>query len=268
MTEYVIFSDIDGTFLDKRNYSPGKAIYTLLACRERNIPVVFVSAKTRTEIEALLNELDYITPFVCENGGGLFLPRDKFAQPVAFDDYNNYWRYQSDITIDELHRALVRIGNSLDISIKGFLDMSDEDIARLTGLDMNSAARARKREYDEPFIIVSETEEKIQLVKSHIIMLGYSYTHGGGLHHIMGRFDKGRTLLMLKNIYLQANPKYKFIGIGDAYNDLPMLRITDYPFLVRKPNGSYEKDVLVDNLKITAGIGPDGFTEAINSLVL
>jgi mannosyl-3-phosphoglycerate phosphatase family protein len=267
MTEFVIFSDIDGTFLDKRTYRPGKAIYTLLACRERNIPIVFVSAKTCTEIEALLDELDYITPFVCENGGGLFLPRDKFARPVTFDDYDNYWRFQSDITIDELHRALVRIAHSLDISIKGFLDMSDEEVAHLTGLDTEGAARARKREYDEPFIIINETEEKIQLVKSLIIMLGYGYTHGGGLHHIMGRFDKGRTLQMLKNIYLQINPKYKFIGVGDAYNDLPMLRIVDYPFLVRKPDGSHEKDVTVDNLKITDGIGPDGFTEAINSLV-
>jgi mannosyl-3-phosphoglycerate phosphatase len=267
MNRYVIFTDVDGTILDKRTYQPGPALGALYHCRERKVPVVMVSAKTRAEIEFLQNELDYTTPFVCENGGGLFLPKNMFEQPKAFDECDGYWRFQSDITVGELHRALGKIASNLDLPIMGFLDMSDEEVADLTGLSLEGAARARRREYDEPFIIRDETPEKVQAVRSHIIMLGYGYTHGGGLHHIMGRFDKGRTIRIIMNLYLEKNPAIGFVGIGDAYNDISMLLAVDHPYLVRKPDGSFEAGLEIASLRVTDGIGPAGFAEVIAALV-
>lgn len=37
------------------------------------------------------------------------------------------------------------------------------------------------------------------------------------------------------------------IAIGDSINDAPLLAMVDYPFLVQKPDGSYDPDPSVRN---------------------
>jgi len=41
----------------------------------------------------------------------------------------------------------------------------------------------------------------------------------------------------------------------------------NYPFLVRKSDGSFEKEALLPNITITDGIGPEGFAEAVQILI-
>jgi len=264
---YAIFTDLDGTLLDKQTFQPGRASNTLKQCQKLNIPVVFVSAKTRAEIEVLRNDLANTSPFVAENGGGLFLPIEQFETPENFIRFDNYWRWQSTSTITDIRIALTEAAKAAKIGIRGFADMTAAEVASLTGLDLAGAKLALMREYDEPFLIVDETTDKLDAIKNEIIKLGYRYTHGGILHHITGQFDKGQTLLILKDLFLKKKPDTKFIGLGDSDNDFPMLRIVDYPFLVRKPDGSYSDNLHFPGLKITNGIGPEGFAEAVESIL-
>ena len=62
-TNIVIFTDLDGTLLDARTYDPGVAIEALEKCSLHSIPVIFVSSKTRAEIECLREELNNVSPF-------------------------------------------------------------------------------------------------------------------------------------------------------------------------------------------------------------
>lgn len=265
--KYVIFTDLDGTLLDKETYRPGRALDTLKRCIELGIPVVFVSAKTRVEIEFIRFELDNESPFISENGGGLFLPINQFDKPGGFTRFGNYWCLQSAETIQALNEALERAAKVTGIKVKTFSKMLPAEIASLTGLDIIRAKLARQREYDEPFQILDETPEKLQSLKTEIVKRRLRYTWGGSFHHIMGNFNKGETISRLKRIYLQKNPDIRFIGIGDSLNDFPMLQIVDHPFLVRKPDCDYERDINIARLKVTDGIGPEGFAEAVESLI-
>ncbi len=51
-------------------------------------------------------------------------------------------------------------------------------------------------------------------------------------------------------------------------NDLPLLRQVDYPYIVRRPDGTYERKMFFPGCEITAGVGPVGFSEAVDSLIL
>jgi len=266
--DFVIFTDLDGTLLDKHNFQSGRALDTLKRCQELHVPVVFVSAKTRVEIEALRVELANISPFVSENGGGLSLPIEEFEKPGGFGRFGDYWRRQSTTAMAELRIALKKAAKAAKIEIRSFADMTATEVASLTGLELAMAKLAKMREYDEPFQIIGETTERLDAIKNEIIKLGYRYTHGGSFHHITGQFDKGQTLQILKNLYLEKKPDTKFIGLGDSYNDLSLLRIVDYPFLVRQPDGSFDENIKIPGLKITKGIGPEGFVEAIESMLI
>jgi mannosyl-3-phosphoglycerate phosphatase len=229
--------------------------------------VVFVSAKTRSEIEAIRRELINDCPFVSENGGGLYLPVADFDQPEGFVKSGDCWCLCSSKQIDDIRKGLERAAKAANVEVKGFNQMSLKEISDLTGLDTRQAELAKVREFDEPFIIVEETEEKLHVLRNEIEKAGYRYNSGGYLHHITGDFDKGETVSVLINIYRQINPSVKFIGLGDAYNDMPMLKLVDHPFLVRRPDSSINIRAIFNGLTITDGIGPAGFVEAVESVL-
>ena len=74
MTEMIIiFTDLDGTLLDKK-YSYESALPALALIESHKIPLVLCSSKTRSEIEFYRTKLNNDHPFICENGGGIFIP--------------------------------------------------------------------------------------------------------------------------------------------------------------------------------------------------
>ncbi len=78
MKKLIIFTDLDGTLLDYSTYSFDAALPALKVLKEKNIPLVICSSKTKTEIEYYRKKLDNYRPFISENGGGIFIPKNYF----------------------------------------------------------------------------------------------------------------------------------------------------------------------------------------------
>lgn len=74
----LIFTDLDGTLLDHDTYSWQPAAPALSFLRERSIPWILCTSKTRAEVERLRAEMGHTHPFIVENGGGIYIPRDTF----------------------------------------------------------------------------------------------------------------------------------------------------------------------------------------------
>ncbi len=263
----VIFSDIDGTLLCRDTYRPGPARDALGECRYLGIDVVLVSSKNRHEIVYLRRELGITSPFISENGGGLFIPRTFAPSLLGATLIGSYWRLSWDGDISSLRIALRRSAEETGVEVRPFCELRTEEIAGMTGLPFGLADLARYREYDEPFVIVDETPEKVAALKERIHWRGYRHTIGGKFHHITGNFNKGDKVGLLKSMYMNAWPDVAFAAIGDAQNDLPMLRQVDYPFVVRRPGGTYDEALAFDGVTITDGVGPDGFSGAIRTLI-
>src|SRR3989339_344329 len=76
MPELIVFTDLDGTLLDHDTYAYDEARPGLDRLAAEGVPLVLVSSKTRPEIEELRARLGNRHPFVPENGGAIFIPRD------------------------------------------------------------------------------------------------------------------------------------------------------------------------------------------------
>jgi mannosyl-3-phosphoglycerate phosphatase len=72
----IIFTDLDGTLLHPKSYSFQEAMPALDLIRAQGIPLVLCSSKTRAELEIYRARLDNGDPFIIENGGALYVPRD------------------------------------------------------------------------------------------------------------------------------------------------------------------------------------------------
>ena len=146
----VIFTDLDGTLLDLETYSYDKAVPSVEYLRKKEIPIVFCSSKTRAEQEVYRKELKINDPFIIENGGAILIPKGYF--PFDFDYHkaeDGYQIIELGVSYHEIRRALERIRIDTKINFKGFGDMSVEEVASVTGLNLEAARRAKASEYDE-----------------------------------------------------------------------------------------------------------------------
>jgi mannosyl-3-phosphoglycerate phosphatase len=233
--------------------------------RQRDIPLILCSSKTRAEIEVYRGKLLNGHPFIAENGGGVFVPEGYFPFSVDGETQTGYRMISFGRPYQELRNVLADLREQLSIKVRGFGDLSTREIATLAGLSEPEATLAKMRDFDEPFIF-EESGAKAAVFLQAIEARGYRWTRGR-FYHIMGENDKGRAVTFLKGLYEKQYGPLRTIGIGDNLNDLPLLRVVDHPVLVQGENGMYEAEISLPNLIRANGIGPRGWSRAIMRLL-
>jgi mannosyl-3-phosphoglycerate phosphatase len=260
----VIFTDLDGTLLNQKTYDFEPALPSLRILQQKGIPLILSSSKTRGEIELYRKKLENEHSFISENGGAVFVPKNYFSFPFPYDrELDKYFVLELGVFYPVILEILESVGKGTGIKITGFSDLTEEELSSLTGLSLEEALLAKKREYDEAFIIEGG-EKEVERVKSKIEEKGMNYVWGGRFHHILGKNDKGKAVEILKELYENEFFAISTIGIGDSFNDLPMLAAVDHPIFI-KEEGTLLPETLNSyrNLTIVNGTGPKTWNEAI-----
>ncbi|MFH1585820.1 MAG: HAD-IIB family hydrolase [archaeon] len=267
MKEAIVFTDLDGTLLDNK-YSFDKARNALTLLKEKDIPLIICTSKTRAEIEHYKKKLKNKHPFISENGGAIFIPKKYFEIKFKYDrETKDYFVIELGTRYEILKKVLKDIGKKTDAKIIAFGDMTINDLMYDSGLNKTEAVLSKKREYDEPFKIIGRENVKKKIIKL-IKKKGLNFTGGGRYYHILGNNDKGKAMNILKSIYERNTHKViKTVALGDSLNDKEMLDSADEAFLIQKPDKSYAK-ISSTNLERVQGIGPEGWNKAINELFL
>lgn len=249
----IIFTDLDGTLLDHDTYSFEEARPVLGLLQKRKIPLVICTSKTRAEIELYRKLLNNCHPFISENGGAIFIPEDYFDFDFKYQKKtNNYSVIELGMPYPILRKALEEM-RSHSLEVKGFGDMTADEVAEDTGLSLEEAERAKRREYDEAFKLIGNKEQKlIQFIKEK----GFNYTKGGRYYHLMGKSDKGRAVRILTDLFRRKYGDMVTIGIGDSENDFKMLDNVSRPYLVMKKNKTYTSDKYMK----AGDVGPAGWS--------
>lgn len=268
----LIFTDLDGTLLDYHTYSFKPAHHALEHIKKRKIPLIICTSKTRSEIEVYQNTLGNYHPFISENGGAIFIPEDYFKKTsLLLKKKNRYLVKELGTPYQILREKLLKITSKYGQKVRGFGDMSAGEIQVKYGLSSEDASLSKKREYDEPFYFVTPPDEKtLRRIEKEFSGIGLNTFRGGRLFHLTGKNDKGKAVKILKKIYEKEwNKKVISIGLGDSYNDLPMLEAVDFPVLVRLHDGKYEERIIKKLKKpfLAKGTGPEGWNQAVLQLL-
>jgi mannosyl-3-phosphoglycerate phosphatase len=256
---YLFFSDLDGTLLDHDTYGYEPAREALFLMREKGYPLALVSSKTFPEMKILHEEMDLAAPFVFENGGGIYWPEGggkiEYLGMNVFD-----LKVQKDALEAALGEAVLFI-----------TDMDAGEIVRRTGLPHERALLSQKRTTSLPFIILSGRiigNEELSRADEDIRGKGFSVTRGGRFYHFSSaRSDKGAAIVKVIDYYRRTVAGDVIsVGIGDGDNDIAMFGAVDIPVLVRRRDG---RTVITGDTRVrkTAGIGPEGFNEAVTGII-
>ena len=265
MKQIIVFTDLDGTLLNHEDYLFEDALPAVNKLKEKDIPIIITTSKTRKEVEIIQKQLRIKDPFITENGGGIFFRKGyRNFQLKGCKNIESYCLIQLGIEYEKIVEFEKRIKNRFHI--KGFFEMSVEEVAQLTGLPIEMAKLAKEREFTEPFLLFNP--EELPELEREAQKHGIKITKGGRFYHFIGKNqDKGKAVKLTTEIFKENLKKDIIsIGLGDSKNDIPMLETVDIPVLIMKPDGSYE-DFERKNLIKSRYPGSKGWNQAILELL-
>jgi mannosyl-3-phosphoglycerate phosphatase len=264
-SQILIFTDLDGTLLDHQTYDFNPALPALKLIRSLKIPLILVSSKTRAEIASLRNRLSLEDPFIAENGGGIFFPAT-FTLPRDYP-YEIVDGYHA-IFIGRPIKEVLKRSSMLKerFAFRGFSQMPVEEIAAMTGLTMEQAALASKREFDEPILLENPLDAR-EIFCRKASDLGLDCVRGGRFVHLSLGSNKGRAVEMVLDIYRQLRGPLFSIALGDSPNDIPMLEAVDKAVLMQNRDGMPMKGVARPDLVRVDGGGPAAWNEVVLTIL-
>ena len=281
MSQYLIFSDIDNTLLQSYIIKEGKIYHIeeygeikeiVQKLRKNNIPLVLCSSKTRFEQEKIRKYLEINDPYVVENGGAIFIPENYF--PIDLEEFGLSINRNNENLVIELGKSYNRIIETLQeireifhIEFIAVHDLSLPELAQKVGISIEDAKLMASREYSETILEININ--KLDKLKKILNDRGLRILQGTRYNTVSSLHDKGSAISILKKLYSikYENEKIESIGIGDAFNDIPMFENVDKPFLVRNIQNSYAP-MKINNLIRVNGIGQTGWKEIILNYIL
>jgi mannosyl-3-phosphoglycerate phosphatase len=251
--QVVVFTDLDGTLLDHHNYDYSPALPAIKYLKQHKIPIVPVSSKTISEIQYMSESLQFDGPVVAENGAVIKLPENdaSFSEP----DYQ------------QIRLFIDKIRTSHGYQMKGFGDMSIQEVVDCTGLGSDEASRAMERQGSEPFLWHGSDSE-LQVFTEQAFEEGMQLLKGGRFYHLMGLMDKGKALNKIKQWYQdKSQHQITSIALGDSGNDYAMLKAADIAVAIKRTDGTHLEVVERDDVIKTEECGPEGWNNAIQQIM-
>jgi mannosyl-3-phosphoglycerate phosphatase len=268
----VVFSDLDATLLDAETYTCQSAETAVDALKKREAAIVLVTSKTLSEVDGLHDQMGLDDPFVFENGGGIaFCKGAPLLEHLVFGesqlkefDLEGFLVFPLGVRYELLVKALVDISAEIGAPLIGFSKMSDEEVAKATGLLAEEAAKARRRLFDEPFVTPKETSSSLEArIQTAATRRGLAVVKGGRFWHLIGHAGKGKAVSILLEAFRKHYGEVVSIGLGDSPKAFPFLQLVDTPILLGKPSKEELLSPLPERARRYETPGPKGWNQAV-----
>ncbi len=250
----LIFTDLDGSLLHRDTFKFDEIKDYLKLLISKGIFIIPCTSKTEREILEFNHELGLNLPFICENGAAISglellnidLPKELILSREK-DDLLNIFKNKVPINLQN--------------KCKWVFEMDKKKQSLVFGLEDKKLKMALNRKYTIPFIFEGTKNDRNEL--SRIIKKDNLYLQEGGrVINLTDRVSKAKALRIFVRFFKKNNKNVKTIAVGDNYNDLDMLKTTDFPCLVFNDKFTLD-EIPIDNLITTNKPSPEGWADVI-----
>ena len=270
MSSAVIYTDLDGTLLDHHTYAFDEALETIKALKDRGIPIIPCTSKTLAETVSLMQAIDIDGPMIIENGAAIWVPQDwGLERPAGSASDADAWCHSFGPSRSMIRRQLAILSIEWGNRYQSLCDLSEKQVAAVTGLDLDGAARAKQREHCETLIWLGTPADR-KTFAEQVETLDMRCLQGGRFVHVLTSGGKAEAVSWLHHKICRERPGFDgaiSLSAGDAENDVEMLEVTDLALLVRSPVNEPPTVRRQGGLVISDTEGPAGWAEGIEALI-
>ncbi len=265
---WLVFTDLDGTLLDRDSYSLEAARPALAALRQRCIPVIPVTSKTLAEIAPLQAVMGDTGPAIIENGAAVLIPQHQAELASADARREGEWLlHWFGLPRAQIIDCLNQLRREPAFRFEGFADWSSATLAHHTGLSQTAARRAQQRLASEP-LLWQGSDEALQRFRQALSEAGLRLLQGGRFWHVMGSFDKADAVHWLCERYRRLlREPVATIVLGDSHNDLGMLDAADVAVIIASAHSAELQPKRPPRVLRSHLPGPAGWCECILELL-
>ena len=253
-SKILIFTDLDGSLLNRDNFEFGSIKNFIKELLSHDIFIIPNSSKTAKEITNFNDELEEKLPYIAENGSSIHdlnLINSNFPEKITLSR-----------EIGELLEIFQKnVPNNLKIKCKFLKDLTKKEQLNILGLPADKVKFAIKRDYTLPFKFEGNKNQKEKLQK-FIKSSGLTIQEGGRIINLCDKVSKVKAMNRVVKILKKTEGIVKTIGVGDNYNDLEMLKNSDFPCLVF--NDKFLLDTInINNCIVSKNLAPNGWQEVV-----
>ena len=255
----LIFTDLDGSLLHRDTFKFDEIKDYLKILLSQGIFIIPNTSKTEKEILEFNNELGSDLPYISENGAainGLNLLNSNLPKEL--------------ILSREKDNLIKIFENSIPVNLqnkcKWLSEMDKNKQSLIFGLGDEKLKMALDRKYTIPFLFEgnkSEKNELFRILKSENL----AAQEGGRVINLTDKVNKAKALNVFVRFFKKNNKNVKTIAVGDNYNDLDMLKTSDFPCLVFNDKFTLD-EIPINNITITNKPSPEGWADVIKKALV
>jgi len=223
VTVRVILTDLDGTLLEPGGEACEDVRSLLAELSRRLIPVCPVSSKTAAELRVIGRELALRAPAGFENGAGVLDTDDTVELDAAA------------VPLDRLVPLASRLRERTGAPLRTLFELTDAELAAITGLGGEALAAARERRATLPLVVDPAWDDRLRAGLSAHPSL--RLIRGNRFLHLQGTHDKAAAAGELAHRFRAREGLT--VACGDAPNDAGLLARADVAVIIPGPAGPH-----------------------------
>ena len=250
----LIFTDLDGSLLHRETFKFDNIKEYLRKLISNGIFIIPNTSKTEKEILEFNYQLGSSLPYISENGAainGLDLLNPDLPKELILS------REKDDLL--NIFKNIVPL--KLQNKCKWLSEMDKTNQSLIFGLKDKKLKMALDRKYTIPLIFKGSKNERNELSKI-IKKDGLYLQEGGRVINLTDRTNKAKALRVFVRFYKKYHKNVKTVAVGDNYNDLDMLKTSDFPCLVFNDKFTLD-EIHINNLITTNKPSPEGWADVI-----
>jgi len=255
----LIFTDLDGSLLNRDTFKFEEIKEYIKELILKGILIIPNTSKTEKEILDFNNELGSALPYISENGAainGLDLVNSDLPKELILSR-------EKDNLIKIFEKS---VPVNLQTKCKWLSEMKKKKQSLIFGLENEKLKMALDRKYTIPFIFEGNKNEKKELFKI-VKKNGLALQEGGRVINLTDKVNKAKALEVFVRFFKKNNKNVKTIAVGDNYNDLDMLKTSDFPCLVFNDQFTLD-EIHINNLIVTNKPSPEGWADVIKTALV
>ena len=200
-TKTVVYCSVDPFLSSRGKFLHGFDSF-LAELDELEIPCVWLSSRSRLQLDEPRRRAGHAEPFVAEDGCGIYLPQDYFhLKPTKTVRLGRFTCVPIAKRQPAAAEALESLSEEAGISVVALRSLSPRELAQNIGLPNQEAELARQRDFDEPFFFAGANDEDIARFKTLALQKGISLREQGAFWSIAIGSDVSRCISELGNLY-------------------------------------------------------------------